>query len=96
METSAVEITSEYRGKQVNWTIPGTFYTALRELHDWAEANFPPGVVPHSEETFCLGLLLAGYEKSEENRRKYEEAKQIVVTPKKQILIPGGPSLIAR
>ena len=89
-------ISSEYRGKQVTWTIPGTFYTALRQLHDWAEANFPPGVVPRSEETFCLGLLLAGYEKSEENRRKYEDAKGLIVSPKAQIVMPGGPLLIAR
>ena len=78
------------RGRQVNWTIPGDLYEALRRMHDWALKHFPPGKVPTSEEDFCLGLLLSGYEKSEENRLKWEEATQTIVTPKQKIVLPGG------
>lgn len=77
------------RGRQVTWTIPGDMYEALRKLHDWALAHFPKGKVPTSEEDFCLGLLLAGYERSEENRRKWEEATATIVTPKQKIVLPG-------
>ena len=83
-----------HRGRQVHWTVPGDMYEALRKLHTWALEHFPPGKVPTSEEEFCLGLLLSGYEKSEENRRKWEEATGLIVSPKQQIVMPGG--LIAR
>lgn len=78
------------RGRQVTWTIPGDMYEAIRKLHDWALATFPPGKVPPSEEDFCLGLLLSGYEKSEENRRKWEDATGRIVVPKANIIMPGG------
>lgn len=78
--------TQRINGRRVDWVIPGSLYSAIRELHDKLLADTTPGRIPKSEEDFCLDLLKEGFFQVEKGYRKWQEDTGRVVIPKNIIL----------